>query len=76
MEAPSRGDPSTIKDAQVNLFRSVAEADPAHYVRGQYEGYRAIDGGGEGLDDRDVRGAPSGHRELALGRRPLLHPDR
>jgi glucose-6-phosphate 1-dehydrogenase len=44
MEAPSRGDPSTIKDAQVALFRAVAEADPAHYVRGQYEGYRAIDG--------------------------------
>ena len=44
MEAPTRGDPSTIKDAQVNLFRAVAEADPAHYVRGQYEGYRAIDG--------------------------------
>jgi glucose-6-phosphate 1-dehydrogenase len=44
MEAPSRGDPSTIKDAQVNLFRSVAEADPANYVRGQYEGYRTIDG--------------------------------
>ena len=44
MEAPTRGDPSTIKDAQVTLFRAVAEADPAHYVRGQYEGYRAIDG--------------------------------
>ena len=44
MEAPSRGDPSTIKDAQVALFRAVAEADPAHYVRGQYEGYRSIDG--------------------------------
>ena len=44
MEAPTRGDPSTIKDAQVNLFRAVAEADPAHYVRGQYEEYRAIEG--------------------------------
>ena len=44
MEAPSRGDPTTIKDAQVNLFRAVAEADPANYVRGQYEGYRSIDG--------------------------------
>ena len=44
MEAPSRGDPTTIKDGQVNLFRAVAEADPAHYVRGQYEGYRDIDG--------------------------------
>jgi glucose-6-phosphate 1-dehydrogenase len=44
MEAPSRGDPTTIKDAQVNLFRAVAEADPANYVRGQYEGYLDIDG--------------------------------
>src|SRR5262245_1888713 len=44
MEAPSRGDPGTIKDSQVALFRAVEEADPAHYVRGQYEGYRSIDG--------------------------------
>ena len=44
MEAPSRGDPATIKDAQVALFRSVKEADPAHYVRGQYDGYTSIDG--------------------------------
>jgi glucose-6-phosphate 1-dehydrogenase len=44
MEAPSRGDPATIKDAQVALFRGVVEADPAHYVRGQYTGYRDIDG--------------------------------
>src|SRR4029077_11831225 len=44
MEAPSRGDPQTLKDAQVALFRAVKEADPAHYVRGQYDGYRSIDG--------------------------------
>jgi glucose-6-phosphate 1-dehydrogenase len=44
MEAPARGDPLTIKDAQVALFRSVVEADPAHYVRGQYDGYLDIDG--------------------------------
>jgi glucose-6-phosphate 1-dehydrogenase len=44
MEAPSRGDPKTIKDAQVALFHSVVEADPAHYVRGQYDGYLGIDG--------------------------------
>ena len=44
MEAPSRGDPSTIKDAQVALFRAVEEADPANCVRGQYEGYTSIDG--------------------------------
>jgi glucose-6-phosphate 1-dehydrogenase len=44
MEAPARGDPATIKDSQVALFRSVSEADPAQYVRGQYEGYLGING--------------------------------
>ena len=44
MEPPSRGDPATLKDAQVALFRAVEEADPAHYVRGQYDGYLGIDG--------------------------------
>jgi glucose-6-phosphate 1-dehydrogenase len=44
MESPSRGDPQTIKDAQVALFRAIVPADPAHYVRGQYDGYREIDG--------------------------------
>ncbi len=44
MEAPARGDLKTLKEAQVALFRSVAEADPKHYVRGQYEGYRTIEG--------------------------------
>jgi glucose-6-phosphate 1-dehydrogenase len=44
MEAPAGGDPETIKDAQLAVFRSVVTADPDHYVRGQYEGYRRIDG--------------------------------
>jgi glucose-6-phosphate 1-dehydrogenase len=44
MEAPSRGDPLTIKESQVALFRSVVEADPANYVRGQYDGYLETDG--------------------------------
>jgi glucose-6-phosphate 1-dehydrogenase len=44
MEAPARGEPETIKDAQVALFRAVKAAEPAHYVRGQYDGYRSIDG--------------------------------
>jgi glucose-6-phosphate 1-dehydrogenase len=44
MEAPARGDADTIKDAQVALFRAVKEADPARYVRGQYDGYLSIDG--------------------------------
>ncbi|NUR08806.1 MAG: glucose-6-phosphate dehydrogenase [Nocardioidaceae bacterium] len=44
MEPPARGDPTTLKEAQVALFRAVKEADPAHYVRGQYDGYLSIDG--------------------------------
>ncbi len=44
MEIPSRREPDAIKDAQVALFRAVVTADPAHYVRGQYEGYLDIDG--------------------------------
>jgi glucose-6-phosphate 1-dehydrogenase len=44
MEAPAGGDAKTMKDAQVTLFRAVETADPAHYVRGQYEGYQATDG--------------------------------
>jgi glucose-6-phosphate 1-dehydrogenase len=39
MEAPAGGDPETIKDAQLAVFRATETANPAHYVRGQYEGY-------------------------------------
>ncbi len=44
MEAPAGGDPRTLKDAQETLFRAVETADPAYYVRGQYEGYLETDG--------------------------------
>jgi glucose-6-phosphate 1-dehydrogenase len=44
MEAPSGGDPETLKDAQTIMLRSIVTADPAHYVRGQYDGYRSIKG--------------------------------
>ena len=44
MEPPARGDPETMKDAQTAVFRAVQPADPAHSVRGQYDGYQTIDG--------------------------------
>ena len=44
MEAPAGGDPRTLKDAQVTLFRSVQTADPSHYVRGQHDGYHDVEG--------------------------------
>ena len=44
MEPPSGGDPDTLKDAKNAVFRAIDSADPARYVRGQYEGYRKIPG--------------------------------
>jgi glucose-6-phosphate 1-dehydrogenase len=44
MEAPAGHDEDTFKNAQLSVFRAVADADPAHYVRGQYDGYLGIDG--------------------------------
>jgi glucose-6-phosphate 1-dehydrogenase len=44
MEAPAGADAETFKDAKYAVFRSMPAADPDHYVRGQYDGYRAIDG--------------------------------
>lgn len=44
MEAPSRGDPGTIIDMQTAVFRAMPEADPRHFVRGQFDGYRTVDG--------------------------------
>jgi glucose-6-phosphate 1-dehydrogenase len=44
MEVPASGDADTLKNALFSVFRSMPEADPAHYVRGQYDGYLTIDG--------------------------------
>jgi glucose-6-phosphate 1-dehydrogenase len=42
MEPPSS--PRALKDSLCAVFEAMPGADPAHYVRGQYDGYRAIDG--------------------------------
>jgi glucose-6-phosphate 1-dehydrogenase len=44
MEAPAGNDAKTLKDAKYSLFRAIEDAEPAQYVRGQYEGYLDIDG--------------------------------
>ncbi len=44
MEPPASGEANTLKNALYSVFRSMPAADPHHYVRGQYEGYRSIDG--------------------------------
>jgi glucose-6-phosphate 1-dehydrogenase len=44
MEPPAGDDPNTLKDAKYAVFRSMKDADPSRYVRGQYDGYREVDG--------------------------------
>jgi glucose-6-phosphate 1-dehydrogenase len=44
MEPPANNQPRTLKDHIFSVFQAMPDADPAHYVRGQVEGYRQIDG--------------------------------
>jgi glucose-6-phosphate 1-dehydrogenase len=44
MEPPASGDADVLKNALFSVFRAMPAADPAHYVRGQHEGYREIAG--------------------------------
>ena len=44
MEPPAACDANTLKTALFTAFSAMPAADPAHYVRGQYDGYLSIDG--------------------------------
>jgi glucose-6-phosphate 1-dehydrogenase len=45
MEPPSAGaDPDPIRDSKLDLFKAIPDMNPSRYVRGQYEGYREIEG--------------------------------
>jgi glucose-6-phosphate 1-dehydrogenase len=44
MEPPAGSDATTLKDAKYAVLRSIADADPKHYARGQSEGYCDING--------------------------------
>ena len=48
MEVPAGNDAPTLKDGEYALLRSLGDADPAHYVRGQYDGYLQTPGVGAG----------------------------
>ena len=43
-EPPSVADADGLRDKRAEVFRAMPSADPAHYVRGQYDGYRSISG--------------------------------
>ena len=46
MEPPSGrpADAEAVSDSKLDFFRAVADADPARYVRGQYDGYHDVEG--------------------------------
>ena len=44
MEAPQGSDTNALWDAKVAALRAVADADPAHCVRAQYQGYDQVPG--------------------------------
>ena len=43
-EPPATSDADGMRDKRVEVFRAMPAADPAHYVRGQYEGYLSVPG--------------------------------
>ncbi len=44
MEPPASHGEDPVRDAKLQLFKAIADADPKRYVRGQYQGYRKIKG--------------------------------
>jgi glucose-6-phosphate 1-dehydrogenase len=44
MESPASREARPLKDAMFAVFAAMPPADPAHYVRGQYQGYKQTKG--------------------------------
>lgn len=44
MEPPAGVDPNEVRTKKGDVLRAIPRADPAHYVRGQYEGYLDVKG--------------------------------
>jgi glucose-6-phosphate 1-dehydrogenase len=44
MEPPAGNQPDAIRDKKLELFKAIRSAEPDSYVRGQYDGYRKVDG--------------------------------
>jgi glucose-6-phosphate 1-dehydrogenase len=43
-EPPTIADADGLRDKRVEVFRAIPPAEPDHYVRGQYDGYRSVPG--------------------------------
>ena len=76
MEPPASGDATTLKNSIVSVFQAMPAGRPrplrSWAVRRLPRDRRRR----RGLDDGDLRRSAPGDRELALVRRPVLHPHR
>ena len=72
MEPPTSLEPTPISEEKNKVFRSMLPIEPSHVIRGQYIGYRSRRGHSPGVGYGDLHRAEVLHRQLALGRRPVL----
>ena len=76
MDPPTGEEHEAMRDQKAALLKAVRPLDPAHVVRGQYDGYQSVPGVRARLHRRNVRRREAVHRHLALGGRADLHPRR
>ena len=72
MEPPTALEPRAISEEKNKVFRSLLPIDPRNVVRGQYSGYRDEEGVARDSDTETFIALKCRHRQLALGRRPVL----
>ena len=48
MEPPARSDLDSLSNRKRDVFAAMPAADPEHYIRGQYDGYRRVAGVADG----------------------------
>ena len=75
-EPPSVADADGLRDKRVEVFQSIPAVEPQHYVRGQYDGYQAIEGVQEDSQTETYAAPAPRDRQLALGRGAIFHPGR
>ncbi len=76
MDPPTGEEYEASRDQKAALLKAVRPVDAASIVRGQYRGYRSVQGVKPELGCGDLRGGQADRRQLAMGRRADLHPRR
>ena len=72
MEPPIALNAQALRDEQTKAFEAMLPIEPAHVVRGQYEGYRSSPGVAARSHTETFVALAGRGGQLALGRRPVL----